>query len=682
MTGEAWAENIPGDARAPSGTGTEAAPAATELAPVVVTAPRIASEISRVPAAVSVIDNADIQQGRPAVKLDDALRRVPGLYVQNEHNFAQDLRISMRGFGARSAFGVRGIQIYVDGIPQTLPDGQTPLEAIDPSAIGHIEVMRGPISALYGNASGGVITIVTQDAPLHPFMAAKTVIGAYGLEKYVLQGGGQTGRYNGFATLSHLRNDGYRAHSQAENTLFSGKLRFDIDDVSDLTLLVNTVDAPQAQDPGGLTAEQVRSDPSQAAPLSLLYNTGEEFNDERIGLVYRRALRPRHNLEVAGYASQRDLENAIPFRFIELDRQVTGGRVQYDASATLAGHAHRMVAGIDLQHQADDRNNFDNVGGRPGDTMLLSQDEAVTALGVYLQDEVSLTHDLSLVLGGRYDRVRFRIDDRFLADGDDSGSRVFDQFTGRLGWILAPLPDLRLYANIAQSFETPTSTEVVNRPDGGGGINPEIEPQRATNYEIGLRRDINRSTSVQAAVFYIRLEDELIAFRDATDRVFYRNAGESRRIGAEIEWTHKFLRDWEFHLAYTYLDAQFENYRKDARDLDGNDVPGLPRHQIWNELVYRHASGIYAAASAGYIGRFYVDDENTLSNDHYTVVDLRTGFIKQWTHWRIEPFVGVRNLFDAEYNGNVRINAAGGRYFEPAPPVNVYGGIALAHEWQ
>jgi iron complex outermembrane receptor protein len=654
--------------------------AVPKLDPVVVAATRVASEAARVPAAVSVLEREDIQQGRPAVKLKDALNRVPGVFAQNALNFAQDLRISIRGFGARSAFGIRGIQIYADGLPLTLPDGQSTLDTIDPNNISRLEVIRGPLSSLYGNASGGVINIVTEEGPQDPFWEARSVIGEYASYKNLLKGGGQTGRFNYFAALSHVETDGFREHSQAESTVFNSKLRYDIDESSDVTLILNAANTPEARDPGGLTAAQARSDPTQAGSLNRVFETGESISDQRLGVVYRRQLAADQNLEAAAFYNRRDLENAIPFLFIEVDRQVAGGRAQYDLSGNVFGRPHRLVSGIDLQYQIDDRKNFDNVGGAAGDNILLAQEEAVTSFGFYLQEEIDLTPAFSVLLGGRYDNVNFDIDDRLLADTDDSGSKRFDQVTGRVGIMTPVHPNVRLYGSIAQSFETPTSTELVNRPEGGGGINPDIAPQTAVNYELGLKAEVADNFRLDAALFFIDLQDELVAFRDVGDRVYFRNAGESQRAGVELGLAKTLWPGVALRLSYTYLKAVFKTYERGGMNLDGNAVPGLPEHLLFTELRYAHSCGFYAAGNLQYIGEFYVDDENTLENDAATVVDLRFGYEKKFDRWLIEPFFGVRNLLNESYNDNVRINATGGRYFEPAPETNIYGGIRVRYQ--
>ncbi len=651
------------------------------LEPVVVTAPRIPSAEDRVPAAVGIVEKEDIQLGKPTLSLNEALEGMPGVFVQNRYNYAQDARISIRGFGAQAAFGVRGIQIYADGIPLTLPDGQSQLGGIDPGSIQRIEVMRGPISALYGNASGGVINIVTQEGPDSPFAEARTMHGEFGTWKANVKGGGQDGPVNYFFNVSRMEIDGYREHSSAESWTANGKLRYDLDEVSDLAFVANAQYSPKLNDPGGLTREQAEADPRQAAPLALLFETGEEASDARLGVVYRRALTLRQNMEAAFYYSYRDLENAIPFRFVDLDRDVFGGRIQYDFESEISGIKQQLFVGVDVQYQNDDRLNFDNVEGAPGETLLLSQEESVANVGVYLQEEIAPKEKWSVVLGGRYDSARFEIDDRLVSDGDDSGSKTFDQATGRFGLIYKPASDLRLYANIAESFETPTTTELVNRPEGGGGINPDIEPQQSVNYEVGLKGSLGPRLDYDAAFFYIEIEDELIAFRDATDRVFYRNAGESRRFGVEANLTLAILENLKMRLAYTFLDAEFEKYEKDGNDLEGNEVPGIPKHQAFGELLYDHPSGFYAGIDVRFVGEFFADDENTVETSDYFVADFRSGCRKSLGNWRFNPFFGIQNLFDESYNNNVRINARGGRYFEPAPGFNVYGGLGVEYQW-
>lgn len=650
------------------------------MEPVMVTSPRVATPLDKVPAAISAVGQDDIQTGQPTVGLDESLVRIPGVFSQNRFNFAQDLRLAIRGFGTRAAFGIRGIKILVDGIPHTLPDGQSQVDSLDLGLVQRIEVIRGPTSALYGNASGGVISIVTEDGPARPVLQTRTTHGAFGLWKMHLKTGGQAGPLNLLFNASRLELGGYRDQSRTESLIVNGKLRLRLDAASDLTALITVLDSPRADDPGGLTAAQVEADRRQAAPLNRRFRAGEEVAQQRFGLVYRRDLGSLHEVELTSYVITRQFRGRIPFRVVEFDRYVLGGSAQYIHHGRLFGNDSRLALGLDVQHQLDQRQNFDNEAGLPGATVLLDQDEAVTSLGVYVQEEFRLLDRLTLVLGGRYDRVRFEVEDFLLANGDDSGTRTFDQLTGRFGLLFDPWPGLNLYVAIAQSFETPTTTELVNRPDGQGGLNPEVEPQRAINYEVGVKGQAFERLRYQLALFYILLQDELIPFEEA-GRVFFRNAGESERYGVELGLTFALLDGLRASLAYSYLDATFREFVKNGVDLAGNAIPGLPPHQVFGELLYRHPAGLYGGIDVLYVGGFFVDDENTEKNGAYTVANLRLGYEHVRRGWKIAPFLGLQNLFDERYNSNVRINAVGGRFFEPAPVFNIYGGLTVAYQW-
>jgi iron complex outermembrane receptor protein len=336
--------------------------------------------------------------------------------------------------------------------------------------------------------------------------------------------------------------------------------------------------------------------------------------------------------------------------------------------------------GIDVQYQSDRRQNFGNNNGEPDGVLSLNQDEDVVSIGPYIQEEFDLFDKLTLVLGGRYDHVRFKVDDFLLSNGDQSGSRTFDQATGRFGFVYQPLPEIHAYLNVSQSFETPSTTELVNRPDDLGGLNPDIEPQKAVNYEMGVKGEVARRVRYELAVFYIALEDELFAFEE-NGRTFFRNAGESHRYGVELGLGLQVFDGLRASFAYTYLRAEFDRFLKSSVDLEGNEVPGLPPHQIYGELLYQHASGFYGGFDILHVSDFFVTDENDNKNDAYTVANLRLGYEYLWEHGLISPFLGVQNLFDETYNSNVRINAFGGRFFEPAPDLNVYGGVNVAYNW-
>jgi iron complex outermembrane receptor protein len=669
------------------------------LQPVIVTAPRVATPITEVPAAISVVEKQDIQQGQPTVGLDESLGRVPGIFAQNRFNLAQDLRLSIRGFGARAAFGIRGIKVLVDGIPETLPDGQSQVDSLDLGSTQRIEVLRGPTSALYGNASGGVINIVTEDGPSRPFVEARTTHGEYGLWKMQLKTGGQAGPLNYLFNASRLELGGYRDHSRTESVIVNGKLRLDIDDSSDLTALITVADSPRADDPGGLTQQEVDHNRRQAAPNNQRFNAGEDLTRGRFGLVYRREFLRLHDIEVTGYYTGQQFRSILPTPpppealpvtpparggvIVEFDRSVFGGGIKYIYRGPILGHRNRLTVGIDVQHQNDHRRNFRDFNDKP---VQLLQDELVTNVGPYIQEEFGILDNLTLVLGGRYDYIHFAVDDLFVDNGDDTGSKTFDQLTGRFGLLYTPHPAVHLYVNIAQSFETPTTTELVNRrplvpgTPPPGGINPDIQPQRAINYEIGVKGQALQRLSYEFAAFFIALEDELIS-STVEGRTFFDNVGKSQRYGVELGLSLELLKGLRASLAYTYLHAEFVDFPKAGVDLGGNETPGLPPHQLYAELFYQHPLGFYGGIDTLYVSEFFVNDENTIKNAAYVIANLRLGYEYRLHNWALSPFFGIQNLFDEAYNGNVRINSFGDRFFEPAPEFNVYGGAAVAYRW-
>jgi iron complex outermembrane receptor protein len=656
----------------------------TELEEIMVTTPRWEQPLTKVPAAISVVEQDEIQLGTQQLGLDESLGRVPGLFIQNRYNFAQDLRIAIRGFGARSNFGIRGIKVFVDDIPDTLPDGQGQVDSIDLGSAQRIEVIRGPASSLYGTAAGGVISIITEEGPPEPFAEARVSAGEYGFWRYGAKAGGQAGPLNYFGNLSRLELSGYRDHSRTENVLFNSKVRYTIDQSSDLTAVFNDVDSPTADDPGGLNAQEVKADRRQAAPNNELFDAGEKVDQQKLGFVYRKSFGTKHEIKARNYYVWRDFDNKLPFTnggSVDLNRFFVGGGLSYAYSGALFTRPNRVLVGFDVDAQRDDRKRFDNNQGNRG-ALTFDQDEDVTSTGVFAQNEFSVLDNLSLTLGARYDRVDFDIDDKFLADGDNSGDIDFNQFSPMVGLLWSSSPALNLYGNISTAFETPTTTELAN-PSGAGGFNSDLDAQTATEYEVGVKGLMPGRLRYELSVFTIRVDDELIPFEVPAfpGRTFFRNAGKSRRDGVELGAAVEPVRGVTVSLAYTYSDFKFDKYVVDGVDLNGNNIPGIPEHLLFGELAYRHRSGLYGAWDAQYVGKFYADDENTVETDSFTVSNLRAGYVGRYGNWEIGPFLGINNLFNKRYNANVRLNAVFGRYFEPAPERNVYGGITVRYDF-
>lgn len=668
-------------------------PAASErslaLEPMVVTATRLPQPLSDVPASVSVVEQLDIQGAQKTVGLEEVLDRVPGVFVQSSQDFAQDVRIQIRGFGTRAAFGIREIKVLLDGLPITEPDGQTQLDDLDLSAIGRIEVLRGPAGALYGNAAGGVIQFFTEDAPPVPTAEVILTGGSYGLGKYTVKSGGRAGNAQVFMDGSYLQLDGYRQHSGTQAGNFTGTLRYDFDPSTDMTLLLTAVDSPVADDPGALTRQMANADPRQANPNNLKFDAGETVQQVRAGTVaHHRG--EWSDLSAYAYYVYRNFNNLLPIDpsagdgVVTFERSSPGAGARWEYHRPLFGWQQSFSTGFDFQYQNDDRRRFQNLFGTQG-PLGLHQFERVTSIGPYVREAVHLLDDLELSVGARYDWFRFDVDVDYPPDSGASDARIFDQWSPAAGLRWTPVwganhppyvPDFSLYANIGTAFQTPTTTELGD--PNGPGFNSNLQPQSSVTYEIGARAERAQQFAAGIAGYVIEIGDELVPFEAPNGRTAFRNAGRSQRLGLELDWEAWLLPPLRWSGAVTVLDAKYRDYTLDMMSLAGNDEPGIPPWWIYQELAYIHPSGWFAAAEAFFVGSYFVNDQNTAKADSYVLLNLRAGYKHNFgDHWTVAPFIGFNNLTNTNYDGTVRLNALGGRYFEPAPEFNVYGGISV-----
>lgn len=645
---------------------------------IVVTATRREEPLAGVPAAISVIDVRNIQDARPTVSLSEPLNRVPGVFVQDSGNFAQDVRIQIRGFGTRAAFGIREIRVLVDGLPETMADGQTQLDAVDLGAIERIEVLREPASSLYGNAAGGVIQLFTEDGTDEPWAETRLTGGSFGLGKFQVKGGGRSGKAQVYVNGSHLHLGGYRDQGEAVATIGTAKVRYDLGEHTSVAALLNAVDAPVADDPGGLTRQQVKDDPTQAQAANERFDAGEDVQQARLGFVLNHTGDP-HDLSAYAYFLYRDFENRLAFEnqgIVSFERLSPGAGLRYSWDMPVAGVSQQLSVGLDVQYLDDERRRHDNLEGRRGDVRL-RQTERVTGVGPYVREAVRITDELEISGGVRYDSVRFDVDVDFDDTGASTGSdtRTMDEWSPGGGLRYTPWRWLTLFGKVGTSFQVPTTTELAN--PRGGGLNPSVDPQTAVSYDVGARLS-RRRIEAGLAAFLVDVDDELIPFEDpVSGRTAFRNAGRSRRHGIEADWVAEVYRGLRWTGAVTWIDTEFRDYDVGGQDFDGNEEPGIPSWQVFQEIAYRHTSGAFAALEAFLVDDYYVDDGNQVSTRAYELVNLRLGMDYRWGRWELSPFVGLGNLLDQEYDGTVRLNAFGGRYFEPAADFNVFGGVAV-----
>ena len=630
----------------------------------------------RAPYAVSAVGEEEIRRAKPGLSLDEALEGVPGVQVDNRYNYALGERISVRGFGARAQFGVRGVRVLLDGIPATFPDGQTTLNHVDPGSLGRAEVVRGPAGALYGNAAGGVIRLTSAPPPPVPLGSEhRLVAGGNGLLRLQSSVGGQAVVFWYRAGATRLNYGGYREHIRARNTLANAQLGWR-GARGEVRFAAHAV-RYDALNPGSLSDSLLRVDRSRAFPRNVAQRTGEEGEHGQAGVVWEHRL-GAGLLEASGYFLGRALDNPIPNVIIDLRRRAGGGRL---ALSSAAGGA-RWTAGVQVDAQRDDRENHANRGGERG-ALTLSQRERVTSAAGFAQGAAPLGSRVELLGAVRYDRFRFAADDRLVTptNPDDSGARTMDAWSPTLGLSARVAAGATLYANLATAFETPTTTELANRPSGAGGFNPELEPQRTLSLEAGSRGRLGGWGSYEISAYRAAVRDALIPFEveGAPGRVFYRNAGSALHRGVEAGLLFAPGRGVSGRVAYTWTDARFREYAANGETLAGNRVPGIAPRRLEGRLAWESAAGPFVETTALHSSATPVDDRNRFRSPAYTVADLRAGWEGAGPgRLRATPFVGVNNLFDRAYNTSVVVNAFGGRYFEPGPGRTLYLGVEAA----
>lgn len=664
---------------AKAGTADEVQENFAALEPITVTAPRLARELQATPAAVSVVGEKDLQQARQHLQLDESLNRVPGVFFQNRYNFAQNLRLSIRGFGARAPFGIRGIRLQLDGFPETLPDGQSQVDTIDLTSARQVEVIRGPSSALYGNASGGVLDVRTRDGRGGDGAEASVRAGSYGFRRAGVQGGGEQGPWRGHASAWYMDYDGYREQSETRKGLFNTQGRYTVSPGRDLTAVFTAYDQPKGEDPGGLKREEVREDRRQANTFSEKFDAGQTVEQQRLGLTWSDRVLWPGELRLKTFFSRRDFRQQLPFpgpSLIRYDRRFYGASADYSHSRTLLGRPLSYTVGMEASEQRDERERFRREfdGSRGGQT----QDalETGTTVGIYGQTDLDLTQRLTLTLGGRYDHLRLRIDDH-RGEGEASGRETFNEFSVTLGPSYELHPRHRLYANIGTSFESPTFTEFYDptRPDQG--FDPGLQPQQALNMELGLKGFLGERTRYEAAVFRVKTDEEIVKVASDPDR--FDNAGKTRRDGVELGVTHFLSQQWTLTGSYTWSDFRYRRFEDEqGNDFRGNRLPGLPEHALFAEIAWRDGeSGWFALVDTLVVSHVYAEDANEERVAGYGLLNSRAGRRFQWGGQDMEVFLSVKNLTDKAYFSNVRVNASNDNYFEPAPERNFFAGVSL-----
>ena len=649
---------------------------------VVVSATRGERKNFDVPVSIDAVGGETLREGQPKVNLSEALGRVPGLVIQNRNNYAQDLQLSIRGFGARSTFGIRGVKLYADGIPATMPDGAGQAANFDLFSAQRVEVMRGPFASLYGNSAGGVVQIFSEDGPKTPTASGEALLGSWGTNRLGLKFGGTSGALNYTADWSRFHTDGWRAHSSVNRQQGNAKLRWQAGDDTRITLVVNTLAQPETQDPLGLSRAQLAADRRQADPLASTFNTSKSVRQTQSGLTIEHRLSAGNTLKASAFIGDRTVRQylAIPLAaqasatssggIVDLSTSFGGGSLIWLHESTLAGQPLNVTGGYEHELMQQRRKGFLNTNGIIG-ALKRDEDDTVTSRNLFAQADWRFTDRWAASAGLRNTRVAFNTRDFFVAgaNGDDSGATKYTNTSPVAGLSYRVTPELNLYASAGRGFETPTFAELAYRTTGAG-LNFALKPSRSSTAEVGIKGRVAEDHRVSLAWFDTATRDEIVVDTNVGGRSTFKNASRTRRSGLEASWQAVLPANFDALVSWTLINARYvDAFTSGGPVLAGNKLPGVPASTLYGELRWRHpASGFSGALEARRNAKVYVDDANSDAAESYVVANLRFGFEQRGQGWRVTEFVRVDNLANKSYVGSVIVADGNRRFFEPALP--------------
>ena len=643
-----------------------------DLNEVIVNSSKIPSRLSDIPLSVNVLDtalNVNILQQN---SLKEYINRIPGVFTLNANNFAQDLRISIRGFGARSAFGIRGIKLIVDGIPETTPDGQGQLDNLNLGIIERVEVIRGPSASLYGNASGGVIKINSISNFENNFVNLKSTYGSYGMQNY--QGSFGLKRLNSEALvhLNKISSNGYRDRSGIEQTNFLSRLRLNTKSIGVFSGSLSYTDSPYAADPGGLTDEERNNNRSQARARNIDYDTYESINHFKSSLQWELKNSEKISWNASTFYSKRNFYGKLPFEFggiVDLDRDFWGGNFNFKLSSINEKVSNTLLLGLDLGFQKDRRKRFKNIKGVQGE-ITLNQIESFENRSFYLIDHLKYKKAL-ITIGLRWDN------NTLATDKTDYSIELY-KLNPSIGINMSVSKNKNIWVSFSSSFETPTLSELSSNPYGDSGLNPQLIAQKALNFEFGYRSKM-KNKYFEMVAFYIPTDDEITPYEieQFPGRTFYRNAGKTSRKGIEIIFNHNISKKINFDNSYTFSDFKFREFTSGGNNLNDNYLPGIPKNIFNSNISYKTENGLIFLTELIYNDKIYSSNNNDIFEKTYWLSNFKISkkINNKNLFWDI--YFGLNNIFNTYYSDNIRLNAFGGRFFEPAPLRNFYLGLNL-----
>lgn len=605
--------------------------------------------------------------------IQEYLNDLAGISSFNYSNYAQDIRLSIRGFGARSAFGIRGIKIVVDGIPETTPDGQGQMDNLPLRLIRQIEVMRGPNALRFGNASGGVLAIETLMEFEKSFQNVSLFTGNYSQKQFNFTSGLKLKKTMMIFHLNHFKGEGYRSHSRFETNQFNARIRHKINEKTFLHTQLNLTNSPYAEDAGGQTITELNEHRNTARKRNLTFRSGERINQVKLGstLNYTKG---NSKIVTYGFLNLRSFEGYLPFTsggVVDLKRFYSGAGSELKKTYNFENKEMTFVVGFSLNAQQDKRERFDNNNGKKGSSTL-DQWESYTSLGAFFITQVKWNK--WLFNGGiRGDNNRLRVRDVFFINGDDSDERKLTAWSPQVGISFSFTKDGYLFANIAQSYETPSLSELSANPNGQGGFNSLIGIQNARNFEIGIKKK-NRSLKWSISAYRIETKNDLVPYEleSFPNRTFYRNAGSTLRLGIEGEIRLFPSPNWNIRASYNINKFSYLDYVINSIDFREKILPGIPLDFGGISITRKIGKGFELFLNNQYRGTVYTNDNNTTKTKGFVRTDFTLQIPLKIKTKKIQLNLGVNNLSNQLYSDNIRINAFGGRYYEAAPERNFF----------
>ena len=683
---------------AATGDATEAAPTtdavALDLSPVVVTGSRVGHSSFNLPISINVVNAEQMQTGQPMVNASESLVRVPGIVAPNTSRFSSDQLISSRGFGARSGFGIRGIRLYADGVPQTMPDGQGQLSTFSLSSAERMEVMRGPFSALYGNSPGGVIQIFTRDGRGAPRATASAYGGSFGTWRADLQVEGEAAAMGYLIDASRYESEGYRDHNAVRRDQVNSKLTWQLSEQTRATLVLSGLDQPYNQDPQGLTRSQLETDRHQIQSDAIKYNTGGNKSQTQGGLNLEHRLTSDDALQAVVWTGIRQTMTRGSTAFNAaavikgsggigyIDRDFSGTDVRWSHETLTSTGPLTLTLGLTYETMKDVRTGYENNFGAQG-VLRRDEDNLAASSGQYLQAEWDLGKNWTLSGGVRRSQISYENRDRYIASSaattnpDDSGTASYENTSPVLGLVYHLNPAVNLYANAGKGFDTPAFIELAYKPNGASGLNFALQPSTSVNYEAGVKALVGHHTRINLALFQISTDKEIVVDTSVAGRTVYTNAGKTGRSGLELSIDSDLGNNVRASLAYSLLDARFEeSFRSSSTTISsGNQIAGTPRTTLYGELAWKHpVTGFSTAIEARHSDKVYVDDQNSDAAVAYTLVNWRGGFEQHLRGVQFSEFLRIENLMDQNYVGGVLVNST--TPFAPAPGRNYLLGVS------